>query len=225
MENSTNTTAQQQRQPTEISSNNRSSDVIITTINSRDVHSTTISDNYVVAFMTTTSISSRYDKNSVDVTSNSAHDVIAGAGDGNSSDAIVVSTRRPPPTMTSWCLTESPCLNNGTCRRVAAAASAAAATEVGAGVDDSDIWRCHCPSGTAGLRCELVIQSSMSACEETGPCVHGICVNDGTGYRCYCVPGELSRRPVVSSSIIETPSFRALRSTNLLKFAFETKEK
>lgn len=47
------------------------------------------------------------------------------------------------------------------------------------------ITRCDCTPGYTGPLC----QHSLNECESS-PCVHGICVDQEDGFRCFCQPGE-----------------------------------
>lgn len=46
--------------------------------------------------------------------------------------------------------------------------------------------RCDCTQGYAGPLC----QHNLNECESS-PCVHGICVDQEDGFRCFCQPGEM----------------------------------
>ncbi|XP_052215915.1 delta and Notch-like epidermal growth factor-related receptor [Dreissena polymorpha] len=43
---------------------------------------------------------------------------------------------------------------------------------------------CVCPVNTTGSRCEVALNPCWS-----NPCFHGVCVNNSSGYDCFCVPG------------------------------------
>lgn len=45
-------------------------------------------------------------------------------------------------------------------------------------------FRCECPPGFTGPLC----QHNLNECESS-PCVHGICVDQEDGFRCFCQPG------------------------------------
>lgn len=46
-------------------------------------------------------------------------------------------------------------------------------------------FRCECPPGFTGPLC----QHNLNECESS-PCVHGICVDQEDGFRCFCQPGK-----------------------------------
>lgn len=46
------------------------------------------------------------------------------------------------------------------------------------------IIRCACMAGYTGPLC----QHNLNECESS-PCVHGICVDQEDGFRCFCQPG------------------------------------
>lgn len=46
--------------------------------------------------------------------------------------------------------------------------------------------RCECTQGYTGPLC----QHNLNECESS-PCVHGICVDQEDGFRCFCQPGIL----------------------------------
>nr|XP_029710054.1 fibropellin-1-like [Aedes albopictus] len=74
----------------------------------------------------------------------------------------------------------SQCLNGGTC------------------VGNSTHFRCDCTSGYTGPLC----QHNLNECESS-PCVHGICVDQEDGFRCFCQPvfsAETTLKMVKSSS-------------------------
>lgn len=45
-------------------------------------------------------------------------------------------------------------------------------------------YRCECTAGFTGPLC----QHNLNECESS-PCVHGICVDQEDGFRCFCQPG------------------------------------
>lgn len=45
--------------------------------------------------------------------------------------------------------------------------------------------RCECAPGYTGPLC----QHNLNECESS-PCVHGICVDQEDGFRCFCQPGK-----------------------------------
>lgn len=45
--------------------------------------------------------------------------------------------------------------------------------------------RCECTPGFTGPLC----QHNLNECESS-PCVHGICVDQEDGFRCFCQPGK-----------------------------------
>lgn len=45
--------------------------------------------------------------------------------------------------------------------------------------------RCECTAGYTGPLC----QHNLNECESS-PCVHGICVDQDDGFRCFCQPGK-----------------------------------
>lgn len=47
------------------------------------------------------------------------------------------------------------------------------------------IFRCECAPGFTGPLC----QHNLNECESS-PCVHGICVDQEDGFRCFCQPGK-----------------------------------
>ena len=49
-------------------------------------------------------------------------------------------------------------------------------------------FRCECPTGFAGPLC----QHNLNECESS-PCIHGICVDQEDGFRCFCQPGEFCK--------------------------------
>jgi hypothetical protein len=63
--------------------------------------------------------------------------------------------------------TSSPCQNSGTCAR------------------NGTQFRCDCGPGFGGPLCQHNLNECMSS-----PCVHGICVDQQDGYRCFCQPGQ-----------------------------------
>lgn len=48
-------------------------------------------------------------------------------------------------------------------------------------------FRCECPQSFTGPLC----QHNLNECESS-PCVHGICVDQEDGFRCFCQPGTTS---------------------------------
>jgi hypothetical protein len=61
----------------------------------------------------------------------------------------------------------SPCQNAGTCAR------------------NGTQFRCDCGPGFGGPLCQHNLNECVSS-----PCVHGICVDQQDGYRCFCQPGK-----------------------------------
>lgn len=51
-------------------------------------------------------------------------------------------------------------------------------------INSSFPFRCECPSTYTGPIC----QHNLNECESS-PCVHGICVDQEDGFRCFCQPG------------------------------------
>lgn len=49
----------------------------------------------------------------------------------------------------------------------------------------STLSSCECVPGFAGPLC----QHNLNECESS-PCVHGICVDQEDGFRCFCQPGK-----------------------------------
>lgn len=47
------------------------------------------------------------------------------------------------------------------------------------------LHRCECTAGYTGPLC----QHNLNECESS-PCVHGICVDQEDGFRCFCQPGK-----------------------------------
>ena len=63
----------------------------------------------------------------------------------------------------------SPCEHGGTCVNIAGS------------------YRCDCPSGFKGRRCEM----NINECE-SNPCQNeGTCIDERGGFRCICMPGKL----------------------------------
>jgi len=85
----------------------------------------------------------------------------------------------------------SPCLNSGTC------------------AGNATHFECACAAGFVGQLCQHNRDECASA-----PCIHGICVDQEDGYRCFCQPGKKSSNFFISILTKEGEDFRQI-STNL----------
>lgn len=52
-------------------------------------------------------------------------------------------------------------------------------------------YRCDCAPGFTGPLC----QHNLNECESS-PCVHGICVDQEDGFRCFCQPGKKKQQHI-----------------------------
>jgi hypothetical protein len=75
-----------------------------------------------------------------------------------------------------------PCLNQGTCMR------------------DNGGYRCICPPGYSGARCEIRDACQSNPCMNGGTC-QSINGNGNGGYQCMCPPGFSGQRCEISKNI------------------------
>lgn len=64
--------------------------------------------------------------------------------------------------------------------------------------------RCDCAPGFTGPLC----QHNLNECESS-PCVHGICVDQEDGFRCFCQPGNI--RSFLFIFVIYSSTFSLVR--------------
>lgn len=86
-------------------------------------------------------------------------------------------------------------------------------------VNSSFPFRCECPQGFTGPLC----QHNLNECESS-PCVHGICVDQEDGFRCFCQPGNAKAFTAISSIIRfywKMFFLKAHKLTAIILFIFE----